>query len=137
MSVNKPLLIRWYRLDIDGQTCERCALTKDTLDVVINHLKEHLSMAGWDIVAEDVKLSEDQIEKSNLCEIDGKPIEEIIDLNVSMNLCPSCCDLTGKIEYCRSVKYKGKTYNEIPASAIIEAILSAVHLKSTGPSLFI
>jgi hypothetical protein len=68
MSVNKPLLIRWYRLDVDGQTCERCSLTKNTLDDAINHLKAQLTVAGWDIVVEDVKLSEDQIEKSNLCE---------------------------------------------------------------------
>ena len=63
-------------------------------------------MAGWKIVVEDVKLSEDQIEKSNLCEINGIPIEEIIDLKINMNACASCSDLTGKEEFCRSVTYK-------------------------------
>jgi len=137
MSVNRQLLIRWYHLDVDGETCERCSLTKNTIDDAVSHLKSLLNSAGWDIEVEDVKLSEDQIEKSNLCEINGSPIEEIIDVKVSMNPCPSCSDLTGKTVCCRSVKYKGKTYNEIPASAIVEAILSVSHLKSQGPSMFI
>jgi hypothetical protein len=136
MSVNKPLLIRWYRLDVDGQTCERCSLTKNTLDDAINHLKAQLTVAGWDIVVEDVRLSEDQIEKSNLCEINGRSIEDIIDLQVNMNFCSSCSDLTGKSEFCRSVIYKGKSFNEIPYSALIDAILSSAQLKSQGPSFF-
>lgn len=137
MSVNRQLLIRWYHLDVDGETCERCSLTKNTIEDAVSHLKSQLNFAGWDIAVEDVKLSEDQIEKSNLCEINGIPMEEIIDLRVNMNPCPSCSGLTGKTEYCRSVRYKGKTYNEIPASAIVEAILSASQLKSNGPSMFI
>ena len=84
-SLIKTLLIRWYHLDVQGDTCERCTLTKDTLDDVVNHLKAQLTMAGWNIVVEDVKLSVDQIGKSNLCEINGQPIEEIIDLKVTMN----------------------------------------------------
>jgi hypothetical protein len=94
-------------------------------------------MAGWDIVIEDVKLSEDQIEKSNLFEINGIPIEEIIDLKINMNACASCSDLTGKEEFCRSVIYKGKIYDAIPYSAIIDAIISVSHLKNEGPSLFL
>jgi hypothetical protein len=81
-----------------------------------------LTAAGWKIVVEDVKLSEDQIEKSNLCEIGGKPIDEIIDLRIIMNSCASCSDLTGKPEFCRSVMYKGKSYDEIPFSAFVDAI---------------
>lgn len=84
ISVSKILKIHWYRLDVDGQTCKRCSMTKNTLDDAINHLKAQLTMTGWDIVIEDVKLSEDQIEKSNLCEINGIPIEEIIDLKINI-----------------------------------------------------
>jgi hypothetical protein len=135
--VSKTLTIRWYRLDVDGQTCKRCSMTKNTLDDAINHLKAQLTMAGWDIVIEDVKLSEDQIEKSNLFEINGIPIEEIIDLKINMNACASCSDLTGKEEFCRSVIYKGKIYDAIPYSAIIDAIISVSHLKNEGPSLFL
>ena len=83
--MNKTLLIRWYRLDVDGQTCARCAVTQETLIDAIRHLEGQLDIAGWNVVIEDVKLSEDQIEKSNLCEINGLPIEEIIDLKVNMN----------------------------------------------------
>lgn len=104
--MSKTLTIRWYRLDVDGQTCLRCSTTKETLTDAVDHLKGQLDMAGWKIVVEDVKLSEDQIEKSNLCEINGIPIEEIIDLKIIMNACASCSDLTGKEEFCRSVTYK-------------------------------
>jgi hypothetical protein len=135
--MNKPLLIRWYRLDVDGQTCTRCAATQETLINAVRHLKEQLDMAGWNITIEDVKLSEDQIEKSNLCELNGRTIEEIIDLKVNMNSCSSCSDLTGKAEFCRSVIYKGKIYDAIPYVAIVDAILTVSHLKSVGPSIFL
>ena len=108
MSMSKTLTIRWYRLDGDGQTCSRCATTQETLIDAVDHLKGQLDMAGWRIFVEDEKLSEDQIEKSNLCEINGIPIEKIIDLKINMNACASCSDLPGKTEFCRSVIYKGK-----------------------------
>ena len=94
-------------------------------------------MAGWKIFVEDKKLSEDKIEKSNLCEINGIPIEKIIDLKINMNACASCSDLTGKAEFCRSVIYKGEIYDAIPYSAIVDAILTVSHLKNAGPSLFL
>jgi hypothetical protein len=112
-------------------------MTQETLIDAVRHLKGQLDIAGWNVVIEDVKLSEDQIEKSNLCEINGKPIEEIIDLKVNMTSCGSCSDLTGKTELCRSVIYKGTIYDAIPFLAIVDAILTVSHLKSVGPSIFL
>jgi hypothetical protein len=96
-----------------------------------------LTAAGWKTVVEDIKLQKNQIEKSNLCEIGGKPIDEIIDLRIIMNSCASCSDLTGKPEFCRSVMYKGKSYDEIPFSAFVDAIRSETLGSNIRPGIFL
>lgn len=134
--MSKILLIRWYHLEVDGQTCSRCQQTKSTLSRAIEHLAPACRSAGWQISVEDIILSVEQIELSNRVEIAGRPIEDIIDIRTHMNVCDSCSHLTGKKEFCRSVEYQGKMYDDIPYAAFLEAIRKVTSLTTAGPTLF-
>ena len=131
--MNNVLNICWYHLEVDGQTCVRCQTTHRALVDAISHLKPQLHRGGWQVRIEEVLLLPDQIGQSNRCDFNGKPIEKIIDIRIGMSECPSCSSLTGNSECCRSIEYQGKSYDEIPFEAFIEAIRKTTSLSAFGP----
>lgn len=117
----KTLNIEWKHLDADGETCVRCHDTGENLFHEIERLNKDLKSNGIEVVLIETKLEKDQISQSNIILFNGVPIEEILNIKVSENYCDSCSTLIGTQTYCRTVKYDGKEYEDIPVEAIRQA----------------
>jgi len=129
----KHLTIEWRHLDEKGDTCLQCAETGKTLHQVIAELKKELTAKNVKVIFKETKLSKDQIDQSNMILINDTPLEQILSgVNVSQNYCQSCSCLTGTDTYCRTVKYNGKQYEEIPEIIIRSAVLKAAEIDTEG-----
>ena len=119
------LKIRWQRLVSDGETCERCKSTEEEIEKAVKRLKQSLEPLGTDVILEKEALSEEEFGEnpieSNKITIDGKPIEDWLNLDTGQS---ECCDVCGD-EECRTVKVGGKEYETVPADLVINAGLKA------------
>jgi hypothetical protein len=118
------LEIEWRHFEREGETCVRCSDTGEALQQVVAQLGEECRLRGWDIQFKETKLASIRISESNLILIDGKPIEAILPkATAGLSLCSSCCDLIGISSICcRTLAFKGQTYESIPAHLIRQAI---------------
>jgi len=124
----KKLYIEWRHLDLDKGTCLRCSKTGKTIKQVISDLKKELKDVKINFI--ETKLSEKQIQQSNIILINGKPIENILsEAEVGKNYCQSCSCLTGNENYCRTIQYNDKVYDEIPEELIRMAFLKTLKIK--------
>lgn len=125
----RTVTIEWRHLDIEGDTCDRCFETGETLKAEVTRLNQALK--SYDVRVEwfETKLDAADIEQSNMILISGQPIETIIDLKVEENYCGSCTDLVGSTSYCRSIVYGGKAYDDVPAFAIRDAVYKVLGIK--------
>lgn len=127
------LVIEWKHLDSDGETCDRCYDTGENLHAEIKRLKRKLEAKGIEIQLIETKLDEIKVMESNQILMNGKLIEEIIDLEVRDNYCVSCSDLVGSDTFCRAIIFDGEEYDDIPAKAIRLAAMKVLNLEG-GPS---
>lgn len=119
----KTVTVEWRHLDKEGKTCLRCAETGRGVVELVQRLQEECRPRGVDILFTETKLSETEIDQSNLILINGKPIEDILPSTAaSENCCCSCGALTGKEESCRTIIRHGQTHEAIPQEFIREAI---------------
>ena len=130
----KKLKIDFLYLDLS--TCERCGVTDKVLDDALNELKPELK--GVKVVVKKTKIKSDEearkydFVRSPTIRINGVDIEKILtgELDVKDNYCESCASVcgdfcsesTGGGTQCRTVEYKGKTYEAVPKEMIKEAI---------------
>jgi len=128
------LKIEWKHLDVNGDTCERCSDTGKNLLNEVQRLKYLFERKDVCVEVKETLLSETQIEQSNQLILNGKLIEEIIDIAISENTCESCSDLVGKPVACREVKYKDEVFEDIPAQAIRQAIFSVLGMENEEKS---
>jgi hypothetical protein len=125
----RTLHIEWKHLDLDKGTCLRCSKTGKTLQQVISELKKELKEKNIQITFIETKLSEKKIQQSNMILIDGKPIESILSgAEIGENYCTSCSCLTGHETYCRTVSYKGETFEEIPEKLVRLAVFKTLQI---------
>ncbi|MFB6075914.1 MAG: DUF2703 domain-containing protein [Candidatus Aenigmatarchaeota archaeon] len=128
MSLN----IKWQRLVVEGETCERCGSTRKEVKEAVDKLKGSLEPLGIDVNFEEESLSEEEFRKdpksSNEIFIDGKPLEYWLDVDVGES---ECCDVCGD-ENCRTVRVNGEEYEVVPRELIIEASLKAASQKNIG-----
>lgn len=126
----RTLNIEWKHLDLDKGTCLRCSKTGKTLNQIISELKKELKTKGVKITFVETKLSEKEIQQSNMILINGKTIESILaGAKVAENYCSSCTCLTGSETYCRTIEYNGETYEEIPEELIRKAVFKILNLN--------
>ncbi len=126
----KQITIEWRHLDLDKGTCLRCSKTGKTLNQIISELKKELKTKGVEITFVETKLSEKEIQQSNMILINGKTLESILSgAKVDENYCSSCTCLTGNETYCRTIQYNGKTYEEIPEELIRKAVFKTLNLN--------
>jgi len=123
------LVIEWKHLDAEGETCDRCYDTGENLRAEIKRLQRKLEPKGIVIQLMETRLDETRINESNQILINGKLIEEIIQLEVRDNYCASCSDLVGKETTCRAIIFDGEEYEDIPAKAIRRAVMRALGLE--------
>ena len=132
----KTLIIEWKHLDIEGETCDRCYDTGENLANEVKRLNRTFEPQGIHIEIKDALLDKNQVDQSNSLLFDGRPIEEMLDIEIASNYCASCSDLIGEVTSCRTVKYEGQEYEDIPAKAIRHAVykITGVRRKDSGNS---
>lgn len=124
------LLIYWQRLvDETGETCDRCNKTYLNLEKVISVLKPALLNFGIEIVFEKRALSLEEFKKdplqSNVISIDGKTLEDILNLKVGSSC---CCGPCGDSE-CRTIVDKDGEKEEVEERVILKAIFKVLSEK--------
>ena len=125
----KKLVIEWKHLDVDGETCDRCYDTGETLAAEVKRLSRALQPQGVEVEYLETKLEDTQIPESNVILFNGIPIEKILEIKVDENYCESCSALLGSETYCRTITYDGNEYEDIPAKAIRQAAYRVLGLK--------
>ena len=128
----KTLKIEWKHLDVEGETCDRCYDTGENLANEVKRLKRSLQPQGIEVELIETKLDDTQIPQSNELLFNGVPIEKILKIEVSENYCESCTALLGTSTFCRTVKYEGNEYEDIPAKAIRQAALKVLEVEVEG-----
>jgi hypothetical protein len=127
----KKLRIEWKHLDVEGETCDRCYDTGENLFLEVKRLKRALQPQGIEVKLTETKLDDSQIPQSNTILFNGIPIEDILNIEVSENYCDSCTHLLGTDTYCRTVKYEGGEYEDIPARAIRQAAFKTLGINES------
>ena len=126
----KELVIEWRHYDKEGATCDRCAATGSSLAEVISRLGRELAGRGIAVSFTETTLPAEFMAQSNLILFNGVPLEAVLDdAEADESSCPSCSCLTGTKTSCRTVRFEGKTFEEIPADLIRKAAFRAVGLK--------
>ncbi len=122
--MNNKLVIEWKHLDKDGTTCDQCFATGKNLHKMIKRLRsEHTEL---EIKFKETKLSDKEIDESNTILFNGQPIEGVLGANINESHCESCSCITTTPVDCRTIEYKGRIYEEIPAELIREAALKII-----------
>lgn len=123
----KKIEITWQRLvDEKGDTCDRCNKTYLNLESAIEKLKPLLDTIGMEVSFNKKALSMEEFKKnplsSNIIIINGKKIEDILNLKIGQS---SCCGPCGDSE-CRTVIDESGAKEEIEERLIIKAFLKEV-----------
>lgn len=125
--------IKWQRLVIDGETCERCGATEEEVEEAVEKLKESLKPLGVEVNFEEEEISKEKFEEeplsSNAIFVNGKPLEEWIDAETGESECCYVCE-----EDCRTVVVSGEEYEVVPSELILRAGLQAASEEKTGCS---
>jgi hypothetical protein len=124
------MTIRWQRLvDRNGQTCDRCGNTHQELKLAVRKLRASLAPLGIEVCLQEKALSAQEcamdISQSNRIWIQDRSLEELLNGNVGMSACASCCGELGEAVECRTVSVDGTVYEGIPAQLIVRAGLIA------------
>jgi|GEM_PF-3867605 type VI protein secretion system component Hcp len=61
----KKLIIEWQHLDVDGETCDRCYDTGETLTAEVKRLNRMLNPKGFEVEYIETKLDNTQISQSS------------------------------------------------------------------------
>ena len=125
----RELTIEWRHYDKEGTTCDRCAATGTSVTAVVEALTEELAAKGIDVIFTETKLPAELMAESNLILLNGVPLDKVLEnAAANENHCTSCSCLTGTATSCRTVIHDGKTYEEIPAELIRQAVYKATGL---------
>lgn len=125
----KTLVIEWKHLDINGETCNRCYDTGENLVQEVKRLKRVLEPKGITIELKETKLDDTMIRQSNALLFNGKPMEELLEIDVKENYCESCTALLGIETHCRTIIFEGNEYEDVPAKAIRKATYKVLGLE--------
>jgi hypothetical protein len=108
-------------------TIDRCNETGINLKNETKKLNTLLKDKGYNIILNETKLTNDNINDSNKILLNGIAIEDLLCIQVKENYCESCSSLTGSETYCRTIIYNGDEYEDIPVEAFREAVLKVVN----------
>lgn len=118
----KKLTIEWRHFDKEGATCDRCAATGTSVREVVSELRNEMAERGIEVILSEKLIPEELMAQSNMILFNGVALEDLLDdAAADKNSCPSCSCLTGAETNCRTVEYKGKTYEDIPGELIRRA----------------
>jgi hypothetical protein len=130
----KTLPITWKRLVKDGQTCQRCGSTQQSvlgamrkLEAVLRPLAIQPTLDTQQM--DDAGFRADPSE-SNRIWIAGRPMEEWLGAGVGMS---TCCSVCGSLP-CRTMQVGGDTYEAIPEDLIVRAAMMAASAMIEAPA---
>lgn len=118
----KKLSLGWKHYAEEGGTCLRCNNTGNNIQKALKDISKNPNYKGVDVSYKETKLDAEKMSESNTVLINNKPIEEILNAEVSENYCHSCSCLVDKDTNCRTIKISKDTFEEIPKDLIIKAI---------------
>ena len=119
----KTVEIEWRRLVTDDATCERCGDTGALLEQLLDRLNRECRPRGVTITLGVVALGSGHIEASNQILIDGQPLEQLQpQIRIGQNDCPSCGELLGHPQACRTLELGGETLEVPPPWLIRQAV---------------
>lgn len=134
----KPLPILWQRLVTpDGQTCERCQGTQQSLLGALAKLKVALAPLGLEPVFSTQEIALDsfrtQPAESNRIWIAGQPLETWLGATAGQSSCCAACEG----QDCRTLELAGQSHETIPEALILQAALLAAtaSMGHTSPAL--
>lgn len=134
----RRIIVEWQHLVENDLTCQRCSSTEINLTEAMKLLNKELIHKNITLKLVETKLSCDDIKLSNRILIDGKAIEDILDLKVAYSYCQTCSTLIGHSTCCRTILYHENEYEEVPVVAIIEAINLYLNIRSNNaPSIYL
>ena len=113
------ITITWKRYEKEGKTCDRCGSTGKNLQQAI--LKLHQCRPDPMIELQEQILNVQQISQSNSIEINGKPLEQLLNVTIGKSSCDSCSDLTKEKTECRTLITDSCTYETITTDHIYTA----------------
>lgn len=117
------ITMEWRHLDVAGATCQRCGDTGQELGRAVERLPAECALKGVEIIFRETLLAADQIAQSNAILINGVPLESILPHTLAgTSCCPSCADLTGRPEQCRTLVHLGQEHASIPQELIRRAV---------------
>lgn len=123
---NQKLEIKWQRLIVDEETCERCSNTGDEVKKAYQKLKQTLPSLGIKVELEKEKISKKEFNKnpkaSNRIFINNKALEDLIGAKVGES---ECCDVCGG-KKCRTIEVNDNEFEVVPAETIINAALKEI-----------
>lgn len=122
----KQLPIIWQRfVTPEGDTCERCGGTQDTLQKAVAKLAQALLPLDMEPTLETRQLSADEFRaapvESNRIWIAGKPLEAWLGASSGQSVCCNACEG----QQCRTVELNGQSFETIPEELIIQAAMLA------------
>ncbi|MDR9500735.1 MAG: DUF2703 domain-containing protein [Desulfurivibrionaceae bacterium] len=116
-------IIEWRHLDVEGETCDRCAETGQAIVELVHRLQEECRAKGVEILFRETRVAAPEIGQSNLILVNGVPLESLLPgSRASESSCCSCSELTGQEECCRTIIRDDRVYEAIPKEWIREAI---------------
>lgn len=118
----KKLSIEWKHYSKKGETCLRCNNTGRNIKEALGDIADNPNYKDVDVSYKETRLGAKKMSESNMVLINNKPIEEILNADVSENYCHSCSCLSGKDTNCRTIKISKDTIEEIPKDLILKVI---------------
>ncbi len=119
----KTVEVEWMHLDKEGNTCNRCDNTGKEVREIVSRLNIECAPQSVKVKLHETKLTELEIENSNLILINGTPLEDLIpNARASDSSCSSCGEITGKEESCRTIVQFDSVYETIPQRLIRDAV---------------
>ncbi len=117
------VMVEWFHLDVNGETCDRCSGTGEELRAIVEKLNEECNGRGVSVELRETLLGPLEIEKSNLIEVDGRPIENVLKgASTSLSNCETCGELVGEHTSCRTVVQFGVVYETVPQRLVRDAV---------------
>ena len=128
----RTVRVEFEYLVVDGDTCDRCGDTRQSVRAAVDDAAGPLSRAGVTLEFAERHLGADRLEDSNRVLVNGRAAESWLGGTEVMTECASCSDLVGADVCCREIEIGGVRTAAIDRDVIFDAIMAAAGLGTEG-----
>lgn len=129
---SRGLTIEATFLRVDGETCDRCETTCDSVREAARKLKAMLEPVRVPVTLIEHDATADQLADSNTVLINGRPLEEWLGAQRVTTACPSCGELIGESACCSAVAVDGEVHEALTPELVMSAALAALGIGGAG-----